>query len=723
MKGFFPIFAVPCAVSDGRTIFHTVGHTTTLEVPGALMEQLLELCDGVRPLTEIVSTLTSNWDESSLKNLIAAMRRKKLLVDSRLVTTTTWAWVENPSHTPSPLDSTAIAGLVELAQIRHQRQPHGTMFNVPEQSFTRLLGARRSVRSFTSDPVGQAGLITMLWSAYGPIATSPHTVRRTVPSAGALYPLQIHLVLMRDEGEVRRGIYRVYLGSSKAVGLVRIEDDVGSALRAFMDPLMIEGSAGVIVISGSLPVTAEKYGNRSALYVPLEAGHAAQNIHLAASVEGIGTVEIGGFVDQMLVEALRLPTGYQPLTSVVFGREGEEKEPELEVQWVVPMADQYRPPFVIALARVAEEINEDWSYGRDPSPALAQIKAISEAKEWAACGCVPKLIRSTFTDLSTAVDPQSILRFDPSQYRIKGFPFTRFSPTREYEWTVGTDEMTGTSVHVFADQVYFPYQPDTPPYVYANSSGVAAHPDRQRAVETGTLELVERDAFLNAYLSKLPPRLIRLGTLPQGIRNRIRQLERIGFQVWVIDQTLDLAPVACVFAQHEELAYTNCAACSSFDVEHAVSHALMEVEASVLARLQNGPASAVVPSKVSMPGDHGAVYEQREFFRRADFMFAGTAHTSFRYLGAAAAHSWQELQDRFVAKGWKLITVSLNLAEAYGGNGDLHIVRSIVPGMVPMTFGYRQEPGGMERIYRIARRYGSDVESYRSLTRFPHPFA
>lgn len=63
------------------------------------------------------------------------------------------------------------------------------------------------------------------------------------------------------------------------------------------------------------------------------------------------------------------------------------------------------------------------------------------------------------------------------------------------------------------------------------------------------------------------------------------------------------------------------------------------------------------------------------------------------------------------------------LSDKYSENGNLHIIRSIVTGIVPMTFGYRQEPGGVERLYTIAYEFGGVSLSYANITKFPHPFA
>lgn len=734
-SGFLPLFVTPCTISNHKTTFYKIHDKVTVEAPGKLMRQLVRACDGVCSLSDIVQSLKKEWDAHSVRGLLKELRQRNILVDSRYVSDALWETVENPSRFPSLIADNDIVLFAERAKERHRRQGCDKIYQASDSTLCELINRRRSVRSFSEQPVRLQSVVDMLWSAYGETRASNDggtevlEGRRAVPSAGALYPLVISVALFRDTEELSSGIYDACMGSPGTVGFSPVSGDTEQFIRAFADPLMLNKAHGVIVVSGSFHTTGEKYGNRSMLYVALEAGHTAQNIHLAAVESGVATVEIGGFVEHLLAEVIKLQKHYRPLTTVVFGYEDKTIEvnaskQEVEVRWAVPLAGQYRPPFAIALARVSTEINEDWSYGRDALPSLAHTKAVAEAKEWAACGCVPgALIRSRFRDLVTAIDPRTIIRFHPTQYRMEGFPFKMFNETLGYEWVEGYDEITGSAVYILADLVYFPYYPKTPPYAYANSSGVAAHPDRQKAVETSTLELIERDAFMITYLIKLISPAISDHTLPQYIQRRIQGLKRMGFKVWVRDHSLDLAPVVFVFAQNEELAYTTCASCSSFDTEHAVSHALMEVEASALARLQNGPARFKQPEEVVMPFDHGALYEQRQYFRRADFLIRNRITIAFRDVGRNVARSWQGLLNRFAAKGWRLITVPLFLSEEYGGNGDLHVIRSLVPGIVPMTFGNRQEPAGMERIYAVAEERGGRMISYRDLPKFPHPFA
>ena len=64
----------------------------------------------------------------------------------------------------------------------------------------------------------------------------------------------------------------------------------------------------------------------------------------------------------------------------------------------------------------------------------------------------------------------------------------------------------------------------------------------------------------------------------------------------------------------------------------------------------------------------------------------------------------------------------LVIIQLSGGNDGLNIVRSIVPGLVPMTFGFGQAPLGMKRLYEVASLFGKKM-SYRLLNKFTHPFA
>ena len=725
-SSFLPIFTVPSDILNGKTVFHKINEKVVIHSPGKLLRKLINLCDGTCLVSEVISLLSADWDAVSVSGLIKELQRREVLVDNRAVSSAFWTTLENPSRFPSLLSADDVDVLVEKSRLRHKKDRPTKVYQVPLTAFGQLLRKRRSVRKFSGEAIDMTRVLQIIWASYGEVSSqSQEFSRRTVPSAGALYPLKVYVVLFKQTGDLQPGVYSAWLGKSSMVGFKLISTNLERFCRSFADPMMFVGAHGVVVIAGDLRVTTEKYGNRGMLYTILEAGYAAQNLHLAALELGIGTVELGGFIDQLISEALVLPKNIRPLTTVVFGCERkieveyDVSKLSIESYWPTAMAAQYRLPFSMAFARVSSKNNLEWSSGRSVVPQEAYVKAVAEAKEWYACGLVPKnLVQAKFSDLNNALDPRNIVGFHQSQYRLRGFPFKPFDETLSYSWVQGTNELNGKKVWVLADCIYFPYYPKTPPYMHANSSGVAAHPDRLQAIKNGVHELIERDSFMIAYLAKLAFPSISESNLPASIQKRIRSLRENGFKVCLKDQTLGLAPDVFVFAQNESLSFTTCAGCSRFDVESALDHALMEVESSVLYRLTHGAAKSIKLADVKFPSDHGTLYEQKKFFRKADFMFLGGKTVAFRQVGNGSSRSWQELLDRFKINGWPLVTVKLNLAAHEG----LHVIRSIVPGMVPISFGHQLEPFGMRRLREVVRQFGGYSISYRGMTKFPHPY-
>jgi len=731
-KNFLPIFATTTIILERKTIFHKIDKKVVVTAPGSLMRQIAKLCDGTRPLNSVIESLSNKWDKHCVEGLIKELVALSALVDSRCLSKIVWKAVENPSHFHPSLgdkESDRLAKNARMRHVAHAKKTDKKAYKASESPLGKILSGRRSTRTFSGESVGVQALVNMVWSAYGQVYGDDKVFRLTVPSAGALYPLKIHVALLTKVGGLHPAVYEARFGNEKRVWFEPLSSNLNTFIRAFIDPIMLEGATGVVVISGSFQVTEQKYGNRSMLFVPLEVGHAAQNVHLTATENRIATLEVGGFVEKLLSEATKLPTQYQPMTTVVFGRAKnhlnvQDANSELEVNWAVPMAEKYRLPFSMAFARMRHWTGADnWSSGKSILPRLAYVKAVSEAREWAACEHVPDdLVSARFVDLETAVDPRDVVKFHPEQYRLKDFPLKPFNESAICKWTDGIDELRGRKVSLLADLVYNSFSPGDHVYARSSSSGVAAHPNREQAIINGTLELIERDSFMTAYLTKLTLPTILEKTLPQHIRKRISELRKIGFKVWVKDYSLDLAPVMFVFAQNSELSYTMCAACSNFNVEEALDHALMEVESAVLIRLANGPLPMITPRRVRTPEDHGALYEQKAFFQKSDFLASGKESLDFSKTGFGMAKTWQELLDRFSVNKLRLLTVSLHLPKQVGGNAGLHIVRSIVPGLVPISFGHRQEPCGMKRIRSLAEKMGSYSVSYRDMPKFPHPY-
>ncbi len=170
------------------------------------------------------------------------------------------------------------------------------------------LAARRSVRDFTPQRLTPAEIGRLCWAAQG---ITGSTGGRTTPSAGALYPLGLH-VLTAD------GVFR-YLPELHALERVAIGDRRPALKAAAGGQDAVGDAPAVITITAEPSLVEAKYADRALRYIWLEAGHAAQNVLLEAVALGLGGVPIGAFDDRQVLDALEQPPGILAVYLLLVG--------------------------------------------------------------------------------------------------------------------------------------------------------------------------------------------------------------------------------------------------------------------------------------------------------------------------------------------------------------------------------------------------------------------
>jgi SagB-type dehydrogenase family enzyme len=181
--------------------------------------------------------------------------------------------------------------------------------------FERALAGRRSVRSYSREPLTRAELSQLLWAAQG---ITSKDGGRTAPSAGALYPLELYVLAGRVR-ELPQGVYKYRPAKHD---LIRISDeDLRAAVAAAaLDQPSVKNGSVVILIAAVYARVTGKYGESGVMYTHMEVGLAAQNIYLQAETLGLGTVMIGAFYEDKVAALLELPQRETPLALMPVGR-------------------------------------------------------------------------------------------------------------------------------------------------------------------------------------------------------------------------------------------------------------------------------------------------------------------------------------------------------------------------------------------------------------------
>jgi SagB-type dehydrogenase family enzyme len=188
------------------------------------------------------------------------------------------------------------------------RFPDPRGFEPGSPALADAVAGRRSRRAFSTEPLTLQELGFLAWCAQGVTevvrdgnAEVVHTFR-AVPSGGARYPLETYLLVNRIEG-LTPGVYR-YLPLEHELVAVRHDDHVAMGARTACYGQAFVEDAAVVFVWAAVPYRTEwKYAFLAHRMIAMEAGHACQNLYLAAEAIGAGACAMLGY-DQASMDAL-----------------------------------------------------------------------------------------------------------------------------------------------------------------------------------------------------------------------------------------------------------------------------------------------------------------------------------------------------------------------------------------------------------------------------------
>jgi SagB-type dehydrogenase family enzyme len=163
---------------------------------------------------------------------------------------------------------------------------------IGSRGLERVMSTRRSIREYSEQPLTIGVLSQLLWACQG--ITSNEGLR-TTPSAGATYPLEVFAAVHKITG-LDPGVYHYLPGPDLHQHSIQIVHDGSVADLLFKrstEQDFIRKVPVNIIFSAVLTRIRKEYGRSAMRYTLLEAGHAAQNLHLMAEGMNLGSVAIG----------------------------------------------------------------------------------------------------------------------------------------------------------------------------------------------------------------------------------------------------------------------------------------------------------------------------------------------------------------------------------------------------------------------------------------------
>lgn len=706
--------------------FEFIGRQGTILICGyqQAFTRILPLCNGHRTIVEIASD--SHIALSVVSALISVCERHGLIVESREL----YRQFHLDSANPSAFSHDLSSAQVQTLQSHSIHSSQVDEIQSCEHLVPGTLG-RRSVRSFTDATIPTELFTGLLGSMYRVQGT------RSVPSAGALYPLTIFAFVLRAVAGLGRGIFR-YDSSTGELRHLRDLPIWEEIVRVFDTREVIQHATVLLVVTGLLDRSPTKYSNRGYRYTLLEAGHVAQNAYIFSTIHSdkVGLVEYGGFQDEDLASTIGLPYPTQaPLITLICGVPGTANETSEEIaekeairvrrQQLVGVGKPIENVGIwklrrgsLALPRWAAAASYRHPHRLDKKPQKSMrafatspliheaiAKVMSEAYERFCCDAPYASFVGSGESLAVPyIDPTCFAPYHAEHPAYEHYGLTRFRLDQRRAWVRGQYLMSPQEVMVPSDLLFFTQHPLQDQVCYRpNSSGVAAHPEREKAIESGLLELIERDAIAVTWYSERVPASIPSDFIPSDILLRKKQWEASGWDIRILNITLEMVPTVLVLFRNKRGRYPalSSGAGTSLSLQHAIEKAFVEAEYMALSWMGRRYRPNIEYNKVTSPEQHGLLYAAGKASHEVDFLFD-------------APEQLPECVEGSIGDAIRLhnpVVVDMNQKQHV-----LAVCRVLSASLLPLTFGYASEHYGHNRMDALQLKWKKPLPA------FPHFF-
>ncbi|MFC5262582.1 TOMM precursor leader peptide-binding protein [Kribbella qitaiheensis] len=394
-------------------------------------------------------------------------------------------------------------------------------------------------------------------------------------------------------------------------------------------------------------------------------------------------------------------------------------------------------------------LHEMWWSGHAESYQRSELLGALEGLERDA-GQRPRRVdvalRATATELTVPfVEMEQCGLYTPDFYQQHQDKYVPWSENPSVPWVWGWSVRDHRPLLVPEQIVYYlDHREDHRNTVQECSNGCASGSSVTEAVLHGQLELIERDAFLISWYSGLTPTEIDLDTVDHPLVRQMRaHVDLLGYDLRCFDIRVDLPvpAVGAVAVRRDGGLGTLCfAGGASLDPADAVRAAVCEVASYVTGFEERvsetlGQVQEMVTDyrNVTELAHHALLFGMPEMAQHAEHWLRQTEVTPLDQVFA----NWttgrapvtdlrepvEEIVALFAAGGMDTVVVDQTTPEQLAMG--LHTVATIVPGLIPIDFGWqRQRVLTMPRTLWAPYKGGLTAQPLtpEQLHRVPHPF-
>lgn len=361
--------------------------------------------------------------------------------------------------------------------------------------------------------------------------------------------------------------------------------------------------------------------------------------------------------------------------------------------------------------------------GKGLTLADARVSALGEAVERysGACWDYGEVLYGRRGDVEgKTLDPRELVLYNSDQYAQ--LAYRPYDGENVLGWVRARSLVSGDEIFVPALAVYLNYDMRAPNEFLCpiTSNGLATGATLLDAILAATCEVLERDAFMIAWLNRLPCRRIDPWSHPDPeMRAFCEAYRRRGVEIRLYrmpaDHPCHVFAAASVQLDDPDSPAVVVGLGADLAPSRATRKAMLEigqVRPTLRRRMRHPDTRQRIeelvadPHKVATLDDHDLLYASPKMLGALDFLLERPIEP-FDWEAPApvcAADKLQQLVEHCRAEGCDIVYSNLTPPDmrALG----LHTVRAILPGFQPIHFGWKEPRLAGERLYELPRRLG-----------------
>jgi ribosomal protein S12 methylthiotransferase accessory factor len=375
----------------------------------------------------------------------------------------------------------------------------------------------------------------------------------------------------------------------------------------------------------------------------------------------------------------------------------------------VPIIATTSPPHLLCDDGSLRQLPIGWGKGMNLSEAI--LSAVGEAIERYSGSLLDpaRVIWKKCDELEgDFLDPREFALYSEAQYSNADYPFARFDPQIAHPWILGSWGHDGSPVWVPAILVYLFFS-GGPDHFFAQgtSNGLAASSTARDAGLRALLELVERDAFMTAWLTGgCGERIVLDETLDGELSQVLESVERLGASVELYalpDCAVGTAVLCLALGDGVEYPGVTIGLSADLDPRRAVRQAILELA-------QTGPhlRRMMVSGRLQVPENPQDV---REMLDHAAYYFPANRIEAFgriRHNGATLRlrdllqrettleRSLESCASALWSAGIRVAIVDVTSPDLL--IGPFRVVRAVSPDLQPISCGYGLDSEPVRRV-------------------------